>query len=66
MDQITQFNFEEAEIDLYQCFKLFAKRKNTFFGVFLLICAIGFGCILFSPRIYRISVLLQVPSIGGE
>ena len=60
----SQQNCEEMEIDLSQYIKVLVKRKKTFFGVFLLILAIGLGYILFSPRIYRISMMIQPPVNG--
>lgn len=64
MEQIGQQYCEEGEIDLCQCFKVIAKRKKTFFAVFLFVLVVGIWCFLASPKIYRISVLLQQPSFG--
>lgn len=63
MDQNNQ-NCEEMGIDLSQYIKVIAKRKKTLIVVFLVTLAIGFANILFSPKIYRISMMLQPPVIG--
>lgn len=58
-------NIEEMEIDLSQYIKVIIKRKKIFIEVFLLSVAIGFIYILFSPKIYRILMMIQ-PPINGE
>jgi len=63
MDQNSQ-NYEEVEIDLSQYIKVIAKRKKTLIAVLLLTLAIGFIYILFSPKIYRISMMIQPPVVG--
>jgi uncharacterized protein involved in exopolysaccharide biosynthesis len=63
MDQNNQ-NCEEMEIDLNQYIKVIPKRKMTFITVFLLIFAIGIACVLFSPKIFRISMMIQPPVSG--
>ncbi|MDD5079027.1 MAG: Wzz/FepE/Etk N-terminal domain-containing protein [Candidatus Omnitrophica bacterium] len=63
MDQ-NSHNYEEVEIDLSQYFKVIIKRKKTFIAVFLLILAIGFTNIIFSPKIYRSIMLIQPPVVG--
>lgn len=63
MDQNNQ-NYEEVEIDLRQYIKVIVKRKKTFIAVFLLILAVGITNILFSPKIYRISMMIQPPVEG--
>lgn len=63
MDQNSQ-NYEEAEIDLSQYIKVIGKRKKTLISTFLLILSIGFVYILFSPKIYRISMMIQPPVVG--
>ncbi len=63
MDQNSQ-NYEEMEIDLSQYIKVIVKRKKTLIAVFLLTLAIGFTNILFSPKIYRASMMIQPPVIG--
>ncbi len=63
MDQNSQ-NYEEMEIDLSQYIKVIVKRKKTLIAVFLLTLAIGFTNILFSPKIYRASMLIQPPVVG--
>jgi uncharacterized protein involved in exopolysaccharide biosynthesis len=65
MEQTSLPNCEEREIDLSQYIKVLAKHKKTFLGVFLIILAIGLGYILFSPKIYRASMMIQ-PPVGGE
>jgi uncharacterized protein involved in exopolysaccharide biosynthesis len=65
MEQTSQPNCEETEIDLSQYLKVLAKHKKTFIGIFLLILAIGLTYILFSPKIYRISMMIQ-PPVSGE
>ena len=57
-------NYEEVEIDLSQYVKMIVKRKKTFIAVFMLILAIGVTYVLFSPKIYRISMMIQPPVIG--
>ena len=52
---------QEDEIDLSQYIKVIVKRKNTLIAVFLLALAIGMIIILFSPKIYRISMMIQPP-----
>ena len=64
MEQNSQ-NYEEVEIDLSQYLKVAVKRKKTFIVVFLLTLAIGIAYILFSPKIYRISMMIQ-PPVSGE
>ncbi len=63
MDQNSQ-NYEETEIDLSQYIKVIVKRKKTLIAVLLLTLAIGFISILFSPKIYRISMMIQPPVVG--
>ncbi|MCG2711234.1 MAG: Wzz/FepE/Etk N-terminal domain-containing protein [Candidatus Omnitrophica bacterium] len=63
MDQNSQ-NHEEEEIDLSQYIKTIVKRKKTLIVVFLLTLAIGFTYILFSPKMYRSSMLIQSPVVG--
>ena len=60
MDQNSQ-NYEEVEIDLSQYLKVIVKRKKNFIAVFLLTLALGIAYILFSPKIYRISMMIQPP-----
>ena len=55
---------QEDEIDLSQYIKVIVKRKNTLIAVFLLALAIGMIIILFSPKIYRISMMIQPPVVG--
>jgi len=57
-------NYEDIEIDLSQCIKVIVKRKKTLIVVFLLTFAIGLTNILFSPKIYRISMMIQPPVAG--
>ncbi len=63
MDQNSQ-NCEEMEIDLSKYIKVIVKRKITLIVVLLLTLAIGFANILFSPKIYRISMMIQPPVVG--
>ena len=42
---------QEAGIDLGQYIEVIAKRKKTFFAVFLFVFALGFAHIQFSPKI---------------
>jgi len=58
-------NYEEIEIDLSQYIKVLVKRKKTFIVVFLLTIGIGIAYILLSPKIYRISMMIQ-PPVNGE
>lgn len=58
-------NCEEIEIDLSQYIKVVVKRRNTFILVFLLTFAMGFAYIIFSPKIYRISMMIQPPVKGA-
>ncbi len=57
-------NAEEVEIDPSQYIKMIVKRKKTFITVFLLIFVIGSIYVLFTPRIYKILMLIQPPVIG--
>ncbi|MCX5694542.1 MAG: Wzz/FepE/Etk N-terminal domain-containing protein [Candidatus Omnitrophica bacterium] len=57
-------DLKEIEVDLSRYIKVVVKRKKTFVAVFLLIVAIGFVYALFSPRIYRISMMIQPPVVG--
>jgi len=41
-----------------------AKRKKTFIAVFMLFLAIGVTYVLFSPKIYSISMMIQPPVSG--
>ena len=63
MDQNSR-NHEEVEIDLSHYIKMIAKRKKTLIVVFLLTFAIGVTNILFSPKMYRSSMMIQPPVIG--
>lgn len=63
MDQNNQ-NYEEMEIDLSRYVKVIAKHKMAFIMVFLLILAMGFANIRFSPKIYKITMIIQPPVIG--
>ncbi|MDP8265644.1 MAG: Wzz/FepE/Etk N-terminal domain-containing protein [Candidatus Aceula meridiana] len=58
-------NYDEMEIDLSKYVEVLFKRKKTFLAVFLLILAMGFFYILLTPKIYKISTLLQ-PPVSGE
>ena len=64
MEQNSQ-HYEEMEIDLSQYIKVVAKRKKTLIVVFLLTLAIGIIYLLFSPKIYKISMMIQ-PPVSGE
>jgi len=64
MSQENQ-NCDEMEIDLSKYVEVLVRRKMTFFVVFLFILIAGIGYILFSPKIYTISTLLQ-PPVSGE
>ena len=55
---------QEDEIDLSQYIKVLAKRKKTFIAVFMLFLAIGVTYVLFSPKIYSISMMIQPPVSG--
>jgi len=55
---------QEDEIDLSQYIKVILKRKKTLIAVFLLTLAIGFTSILFSPKIYKASMMVQPPVAG--
>jgi len=57
-------NYEDIEIDLSQYIKVIVKRKKTLIAVFLLTLAIGLTNILFSPKTYRISMMIQPPVVG--
>jgi len=57
-------NYEEADIDLSRYIQIIAKRKKTLIAVFLLTLAIGVAYILFSPKIYRVSMMIQPPVTG--
>jgi len=61
MDQNNQ-NYEE--IDISQYIRVIVKRKKTLIAVFSLTLAIGFVYVLFSPKIYRISMMIQPPVAG--
>ncbi len=63
MQQNNQ-NYEDTEIDLGQYVKVMVKRKKAFIAVFLLTFAAGIACFLFSPEIYRVSMMIQPPVIG--
>lgn len=63
MDQNSQ-NYEEVEIDLSKYIEVIVKRKNTFIAVFLLFLVVGLAITQFSPKIYRISMIIQPPIIG--
>jgi len=65
MDQNSQ-KYEEMEIDLSQYVKMVVKRKKTLIVVFLLTLAIGITYALFSPKIYRISMMIQPPVVGSS
>jgi uncharacterized protein involved in exopolysaccharide biosynthesis len=57
-------NYEETDIDLSRYVQVIAKRKKTLIAVFLLTLAIGVVYILFSPKIYRVSMMIQPPVTG--
>lgn len=63
MGQNSQ-NYEDVEIDLIQYIRVIVKRKKTLTVVFLLTLAIGFINILFAPKIYRASMMIQPPVVG--
>lgn len=65
VEQTSRENYEENGIDLEQYVKVLIKRKKTFILIFLLIFAIGLAKIVFSPKIYRISNMIQ-PPVNGE
>jgi len=56
---------DEMEIDLSKYVEVLVRRKMTFVVVFLLILAIGFVRIQFSPKLYKVSMLIQ-PPVSGE
>ena len=58
-------SYDEMEIDLSKYVEVLVRRKMTFVVVFLLILAIGFVRIQFSPKLYKVSMLLQ-PPVSGE
>jgi len=60
----NQQNMQEDEIDLSQYVKVIVKRKKTLIVVSLLTLAIGLAHALFSPKIYRISMMIQPPVVG--
>ena len=60
----NQQYIQEDVIDLSQYIKVIANRKKTFLTVFLLILAAGIAYILFSPKIYRASMMIQPPVVG--
>ncbi|MCG2711035.1 MAG: Wzz/FepE/Etk N-terminal domain-containing protein [Candidatus Omnitrophica bacterium] len=57
-------NYEELEIDLSQYIKTIVNRKMTLIVVLLLTLAIGVSYILFSPKMYRSSMMIQPPAVG--
>ncbi|HTY44667.1 MAG TPA: Wzz/FepE/Etk N-terminal domain-containing protein [Patescibacteria group bacterium] len=65
MEHTRQQCCDEIEIDLSRYLKVIAKRKKVFIWVFLLVFVPGFGRIVFSPKMYRISMLIQ-PPVSGE
>lgn len=54
----------EILIDLSWYIKVIVKRKMAFIAVFVLTFVIGITNILFFPKMYRISMMLQPPAIG--
>jgi len=58
-------SYDEMEIDLSQYVEVLVRRKMTFAVVFLLILAIGFSRIQFSPKLYKVFMLIQ-PPVNGE
>ena len=65
MEQKNQ-NCEEMgiDLDLARYIKVIVKRKKTFIVVFLLIFALGYRGTLLTPKIFRVSMMLQPPVIG--
>ena len=63
MEQNNQ-NYEEVEIDIKQYIKVIVKRKKALIVVFLLTLIIGLTSILVSPKIYRVSMMIQPPVAG--
>ena len=58
--------FNEIEIDLNKFYtKVFVKGKITFIIGFLLSFDLGLAVIQFSPKIYRVSMRVQLPVNGG-
>jgi len=55
----------DVEIDLHQYIEVLKKRKKAFFAVFLLVVISGFAYLQFSPKIYKVSMLIQ-PPVSGE
>lgn len=60
----NQQKIQEDEIDLRQYIRVIAKRKKTLIAVSLLTFTIGLVNMLFSPKIYRVSMMIQPPVIG--
>lgn len=60
----NQHLVQEYEVDLSRYIKVIMKRKMTFILVFLLTFASGFARIQFSPKIYKITMVIQLPIIG--
>jgi LPS O-antigen subunit length determinant protein (WzzB/FepE family) len=55
----------EDEIDLSQYLQVLIKRKKIFLSTFLFIFVLGLAYILFSPKIYKVFMLIQ-PPVSGE
>lgn len=62
MEQIIRHR-EEIEIDLNNCVKVIINRKRTFIAVFLISLAVGLAIIQFTPKLYKVSMLIQPPVI---
>lgn len=61
MEKTDHLEDHEVEIDLRQLASLLIKGSRAFFIVFFCVVALGVWHILSSPKIYRISTLLQLP-----
>jgi len=56
----------DVEIDLHQYVEVLKKRKKAFFAVFLLVVISGFAYLQFSPKIYKVSMLIQSPTLETD
>ena len=55
---------DEIVLDIREYINVVVKRKITFISVFLLIFALGVTSILFSPKLYNITMMIQPPVVG--
>jgi len=55
--------YEESDIDLGKYAKVIIKNKHVFFAILLLSLIVGICMIRFSPKIYKVSMMIKPPNL---